>query len=302
MKEEIHDDYKLRLNRVFEYIDDHLQTRITLTQVAEVAYFSPYHFHRIFKKMTGETLNRYVKRRRTEKAALDLLHHRLDMTTIAHNYGFNDNPAFSKAFKKYYGISPSEFKKQNPNRYSKIRSLKSKNGQGYPDMDQYICIINNLKKWLKMNAKVEVKTLPAMKFMYITSLGSQHLSDCFYKLIGWAKSKGLMNSEARLMTMYHDSLKVTEEEKARMSACFIVSDRYDTEGEIEYKSIDAAKYIVGHFEICVDDFEQSWTAMFLWMNEHGYKKAEGDCFEIYHNNFNEHPDRIAVVDFCIPVL
>ena len=48
---------------------------------------------------------------------------------------------FPEHLKKYYGISPTEFRKQNPNRHSKISQLQSKNGQDYPDYGKYICKI-----------------------------------------------------------------------------------------------------------------------------------------------------------------
>ncbi|WP_274972062.1 AraC family transcriptional regulator, partial [Zunongwangia profunda] len=72
-------------------------------------------------------------------------------------------------------------------------------------------------------------------------------------------------------------------------------------GEIRLTSIDAGKCIVANFTIGVHEFEKSWTGLFLWMNENGYKKADRKPFEVYHNNFNEHPQKKAIVDFCIPV-
>jgi AraC family transcriptional regulator len=105
--------------------------------VAKVAFFSPFHFHRVFNFITEETLNDYVTRRRIEKSVLDLLHQNMSATAIALKFGFSDISSFSGAFKKYYGISPTGFVQQNPNRLSKIRQLESKNGQVYPDFDTF---------------------------------------------------------------------------------------------------------------------------------------------------------------------
>ena len=112
--------------------------KLPLNAVSEIAFFSPFHFHRVFKFVTEETLNEYVKRRRIEKSASDLLHKNITATEIAHKYGFSDNSSYSRSFKKYFGVSPTEFKNQNPNKFSKIRQLKSKNGQEYPDYEKYI--------------------------------------------------------------------------------------------------------------------------------------------------------------------
>ncbi len=294
-------DYKSRINKVFNFIDQNLDSKLPLNTISEIAFFSPFHFHRVFKTMTGETLNEFITRRRIEKSVLDLLHKKLSISEISHTYGFGENAAYTKAFKKYYGVSPTEFKRQNPNKFTRIRQLKSKNGQEYPDIDQYVCVIDNLKKWIKMNAKIEVKEMSRLNYSYISCIGSNELSGAFQKLMAWAIPKGLMNEQAKMMTIYHDSLKVTEEEKARLSACFILEKPVEVEGEIELSQMTAGKYIVGRFEIQLEDFEKSWTSLYLWMNENGYNKADKDSFEIYHNNFNEHPEKKAIVDFYVPI-
>lgn len=298
---EIQTDYQNRINRVFKYIDQNLESELSLNTVSQIAFFSPFHFHRVFKFITGETLNEYVNRRRIEKSTLDLLHKSITTTEIAHKFGFSDNTSFSRAFKKYYGVSPTEFRKQNPNRFSKIRQLESKNGQEYPDYEKYICIINNLKNWIKMNAKIKITEMPKMNLVYVTSIGPQNLENAYEKLIRWATPQGLMNDKTKPITIYHDSFKVTEHHKVRISACLLLEKPIKAEGEIGLTSIESGKFIVGSFEIGLNEFEKSWTGLYLWMNENGYKKADREPFEIYHNNFMEHPERKAIVDFCIPI-
>lgn len=242
-----------------------------------------------------------MTRRKIEKSSLDLLHKNISVTEIAHNYGFSDNASFSKAFKKYFGQSPTNFIKQNPYRHCKIRQLDSKNGQVYPDYEKYICVIDQLKNWIKMNAKVEIKELPKMNLAYVSSIGLQNLEQAYRTLIQWATPRGLMNEQTKMVTIYYDSFKVTEPNKVRMSASIILDKAIQTEGEIGLTSIEAGRFIVASFEIGLNEFEKSWTGLFLWMNENGYKKADRNPFEIYHNNFNEHPERKAIVDFCIPI-
>ncbi|MDO6810604.1 AraC family transcriptional regulator [Zobellia galactanivorans] len=298
---EIQTDYQNRINRVFQYIDENLDSDLSLNTISDVAFFSPYHFHRVFKFITEETLNEYVTRRRIEKSASDLIHKDIGITELSIKCGFNDNSSFTRAFKKYYGVSPTEFRRQNPNKFSKIRQLKSKNGQEYPDYDKYICIINNLKNWIKMNAKIEIKKMPKMDLAYVSSIGPQNLGNAYQKLMQWTTPKGLMNEQTKMVTIYHDSFKVTEASKVRMSACIRLNEPVETDGEIGLTSIKEGRFIVGSFEIGLNEFEKSWNGLFIWMNEKGYKKGEGNPFEIYHNNFNEHPQKKAIVDFCIPI-
>lgn len=298
---ELQADYQNRINRVFKFIDENLDSDLSLNAISEIAFFSPFHFHRVFKFITGETLNEYVNRQRVEKSALAILHKNITTSEIAHKYGFSDNSSFSRAFKRYFGISPTEFKSQNPNKHSKICQLESKNGQAYPDYEKYICIINNLKKWIKMNAKIEIKEMPKMDLAYVSCIGTQNLESAYQKLMRWATPLDLMNEQTKMLTIYHDSFKVTAANKVRMSASILLNEPVEVNGEIGLTSIQKGKFIVGNFEIGLDDFEKSWTGLFLWMNENGYKKADKNPFAVYHNNFKEHPQRKAIVDFCIPI-
>ena len=297
----INEDYNIRINRVFKYIDEHLREDLSLSVLAKIALFSPFHFHRIFKFITTETVNEYVSRKRIEKAALDLLHKEHTISELAHQYGFSESSSFSRSFKKHFGESPMAFKKSNPNRHSKIRQLESKIGQDYPDHEKYICIMNELKNWIDMNAKIEIKEFPKMHLASITCQGPQNLAATFQKLIKWATPNALMHAQTKMFTVYFDSFKVTEAHKVRMSAGLLLEKQMELDEGIELLQLEAGKHIVGYFEIKVEEFEKSWTGLFLWMNEQGYKKADQPPFEMYYNNFNEHPEKICFVDFCIPI-
>lgn len=61
--------YSRRVNRVVDYVRNHLDQDLSLETLARVAHFSPYHFHRIFKTTTGETLVQFSQRARLERAA-----------------------------------------------------------------------------------------------------------------------------------------------------------------------------------------------------------------------------------------
>ena len=302
INKEIEIDYISRINSVFEFIDKNLDSGLSLNTLSEIAHFSPYHFHRIFKYITGETLNQYVLRRKIEKAALDILHKDLTISEIAHTYGFSENSSFTRAFKKYFDLSPTEFKKQNPHRHSKIRQMDSKNGQAYPDYEKYICIINELKNWIKMNANFEVREMPQLNLVGLTHIGIYNVEQAFEKLIKWANSKNLMNdSNAKLGRIFYDSIKVTAPDKVRMSIFLVTDQPFETGGEITKLGIEKSRSIVGRFEISPDEFAKSWTGMFLWMNENGYKKSDLNPYEIYHNDYREHPENKFIVDLIIPI-
>ncbi|WP_369753665.1 GyrI-like domain-containing protein [Flavobacterium sp. WC2409] len=297
------DDYIKRINTIFLFIDENLDQELNLETIAKVGFYSPFHLHRIFKAITNETLNEYITRKRIEKTASILLHKpETTVTTLSLQYGFNSNSSFTRTFKKFYGLSPTAFRKSNPNKYSKISTIESKNGQEKETFEQYICNINNHQNWIKMKAKTEIKEMPQLHLAFITQIGHIGMEKTYDKLIKWATPKGLLQNEnLKIVTIYHDSFKITEPEKVRMSACISLNQKVEVSGEIGLTTIEKGKCIVGHFEIALNEFEKSWISLFIWMNENGYKKADRNPYEIYYNNFNEHPEKLSIVDLCIPI-
>jgi len=294
----------IRIGKAINFIEENLHEKLVLDEVASKAHFSPYHFHRLFKIVTRETLNDFIVRKRIEKAASFLLRKKeMTITEISEKVGFTSLSSFSRRFKKFYGISPAEFKKESPNKFSKICKTESNNGQIEVRFEQYICNIQNNLKWLKMNAKTEVKIVPETQLAYISHQGNIDLIGSVYgRLMQWAYPKGLMQQEnLRMITIYHDSPKITEPDKLRMSACMTLSQAVKTEGEVNLRTLPATKCVVSRLEILPKDFQEAWESSFVWMSEHGYKKAEQDPFGIYYNNPEEHPEGKCIVDICIPV-
>ena len=97
-------EYVSRINRVMEYIDNHYYEQINLNMLAEIAHFSPFHFHRVFSMLTGETPIDFFSRIRVEKAAQLLKGARnKSISDIAFYCGFSSMSLFARTFKKYFG-------------------------------------------------------------------------------------------------------------------------------------------------------------------------------------------------------
>ncbi len=103
-------DYVARVNRAIDHVLQNMTEPLKLDDVARIACFSPFHFHRIFKHLTGETLASFVKRVRLERA-LYLLSHRPNttLTDVALACGFSSSSDFSRSFKAQYGVPPRVF-------------------------------------------------------------------------------------------------------------------------------------------------------------------------------------------------
>jgi len=285
-------------------MDENLDTNLSLETISKVACFSPFHFHRIFKAITNEKLNSYINRKRIEKVASVLMHKsEVSITELSLLFGFNSNSSLTRTFKKYYNISPSEFRKQKKSRFSKISKIESKNGQEQLVFEEYICSINNLKNWIEMNAKIEIKEIANLELAYVTSIGEQGITTAYEALVKWATPLGLLkNPDTKMITIYHDSFKTTDPKKVRLSACITLPEPMKASGNIGRTSIEKGKFIVGSFVIGLSEFEKSWNSLFAWMSENGYKKADRDPFEMYHNDYRVHPEEKYVVDYFIPIL
>lgn len=297
----MNEDYIKRINTILLFIDENLDSELSLETVANIGFYSPFHFHRIFKAITNETLYSYITRKRIEKTASVLLHQKdVSISELSIQFGFNSNSSFTRTFKKFYGISPSEYRKCNL-KNSKICQVESKNGQEKNGFEEYLCNSIDLINWIKMNAKIEIKEMPKLELAFITQIGHLGIENAYAKLMKWAIPKGLLKESSKMATIYHDSYKITDPNKVRMNACLILTEKTEVSGEIGLTTIEKGKFIEGHFEIGVQEFEKAWTSLFIWMNENGYKKSDRNPFEIYHNNFNEHPEKIAIVNFYIPI-
>ncbi|MCG8326273.1 MAG: AraC family transcriptional regulator [Chitinophagales bacterium] len=98
--------YNQRINEVINYVNNNLDRSIPLDELASVALFSPYHFHRIFVAVTGESVNNFTSRMRLEKAARLLKFSQEPIAAIAYKCGYSSTATLSRAFKQYFGLSP----------------------------------------------------------------------------------------------------------------------------------------------------------------------------------------------------
>ena len=103
-------DYVERVNRAIDHIVGNLAASLRLEDVSKAAGFSPFHFHRVFKGLVGETLNQFVKRLRLERALYMMSHApNRSLTDVALDCGFSSSSDFSRSFKQCYGAAPSVF-------------------------------------------------------------------------------------------------------------------------------------------------------------------------------------------------
>ena len=117
-------DYLAPLTRTAEYIEKHLNEKITLKDLAKVSGYSVYHLIRIFDAAIGETIGSYIRKRRLAVTAEALLNTEKRVLDIALESGFGSSEAFSRSFKSVYGLSPYAYRKRGEARYGELPWLR----------------------------------------------------------------------------------------------------------------------------------------------------------------------------------
>lgn len=297
-------EHLARIRKVLDYIDQHLDDELPLEKLAEMGYYSPFHFHRIFRAVTRETLLGYITRKRMEKAAMMLsLKKEKSLEEIFLEIGYNSHSTFGKTFKKHFGISPAAFRKNSPENFKKIQTIISNIGQKEVVFEQYLYQLEQMKFFMENKANIQIKEMPEMQIASVLSIGVQNIGNAYNTLISWAISKNIFPREnVKMITVYHDSFKVTSPNKVRIHAGMLLEEAIKNEGEVFLEILPKGKYIVSRQEITLPEFETAWNALFLWMNENGHQFRKECPYEIYHNDYQEHPEKKCLVDFCIPIL
>ncbi len=293
-------DHIQRIDKVLNFIEDNLQESLSLDNLAAIASYSPFHFHRIFSFITGENLNSYINRRRMERAASLLIHRPLEsITAIAIISGFESLPSFSHGFNKHFGISPTKFRKSLPPNIEKQAFKLSNNGQIQLRFREYLCTMENLETWFNKAAQIDVKRINPTPLLCVTSIGINGIADAYNTLLSSALP---LPREIKAITLYHDSLKVTHPDRVRVSACLQVDKDQKASGHLHTRLLGGGRHLVASMELELHEFEPAWVSLFIRMRELGYKKADAPVFVIHHNNYKDHPQQKSAVELCIPII
>jgi AraC family transcriptional regulator len=300
-----------------DYIEEHINEPIVLADVAAAAFFSPFHFHRIFTGLVGETPGEFIQRVRLERAATQLLTNPdMSVTRIAMANGYGNPAAFSRAFREAHGTSPTAWRQGGDREVSKTGKADSKADQEGDDAVAYVGDASQKPRTYRrrrivpetMEMDVRVEEIPEMDVAYVRHIGPYKgdaalFEGLFNRLMSWAGPRGLMRPpETQILIVYHDDPGITDEAKLRTSVCITVPEDTEVSGEVGKMKVPSGRYARARFELADDQYEQAWTAVYgQWLPGSGYQPDDRPPFELYLNNPSEHPEGKAIVEICIPV-
>lgn len=277
-------EYVKRILKVLVYIEQHLDDELTIETLAQLAHFSVFHFHRLFRVFVGEPLNGYIRRLRLERAAGQLKSSQLDVTTIAMDAGFATHAAFSQAFRKRWGDTPTRYRISSMEQELQLRlSLKQK------------------------DYKMEVKLVQRNeeKVLFIRRLGNYNQSapEAFMALDRFIQAKGLDPAKMKFYGIAHDNPDVVnDEEKCRFDSCIVVPPGIEPEGEIATQKLPAGLYArFTHVGSC-NNLPITYDYIYgVWYPQSGRMLADRPCLIEFIDAKGDKPEEERICYVHLPL-
>lgn len=268
--------YDARLLRVLLHIQRHLDRPLGLAELAAVAAFSPFHFARIFRALTGETVGEHVRRLKLERAAGQLLRTRRTVTAIALDAGFDTPEAFTRSFKGLFGSPPSAFRKTGG---------RSRPAGAQSDLDGMLGGSAACEGGDTKTLDVAVRAFPRYDFAFLRHVGPyDEVGPVFDRVLAIAAGQGLLGPAAKVMMLSYDDPTVTETGKLRSDAGVTLADPSMDTGPLTKGEIAGGLYAVKLHTGPYRGLRGAYDWLFgVWLPASGYEADDRPCAEVFLN-------------------
>ena len=282
MKNITYNDYIQRINKVVAYINNHLDETLDLKTLTNEAALSDFHFHRIFKALKGEAIGGYITRLRLEATARLLRYTALTIEEIAFNIGYETPASLSKAFKKQYGISPTEYR---------------------TNKDTYIMKKEIINPDLALKAP-KIVTLEPKNLIYVAltgAYGSLDYGKAYEQLWAVIKAQKLFTKGIESICISYDDPKITEGSLQRSDVCLAIHKPATPQEEVSCKTLAGGKYAVFFYQGSYENLSQVYDTAVRWVIDHQYTLREEPFFEKYLNDARRTPKEKLKTEIYIPI-
>jgi AraC family transcriptional regulator len=263
--------YPERLRRVIDYVHDRLDDPLELSKLAEVACFSPYHFHRIYRAIIGETVADTVTRLRLQRASHDLARTQQPLAVIARRAGYGSMAAFSRAFRSAYKQTPSAFRASAPT-------------SGDQDMT------------------VLVQDREPMRLLTVAHSGPAHeIGKAFDKLVAWAGPRALLRPSAQGVAVYLDDMGASPSEEQRALAGLTVDEDVEGDDAVSIHIVPGGPHAMILYQGPYAKIGQAYNQLYKWLAAKNQEPANAPMFEVNLNNPRNTPPDELLTEICVPL-
>jgi AraC family transcriptional regulator len=299
--------YGKRVERVIDHIRAHLDDELRLVDLAGVANFSPFHFHRVFKATTGETLFEFVQRLRIERAAsaLTALPDQSVLAT-ALDHGFASAATFARAFRARFGMSATEWRAGGAQRWSRRRERERKHGKQVGKASKARGRSRRKTRRKEDAMSIQVREQPSyhVAYMrYVGPFGPRGIPELWARLHEWTAAHGLRGPTRTTLGIAYDDPSITAPDKTRYDACVVVPRDFEPDRLVEVMDVPAGTYAVADFVGSAHEIVAAWNAVFAgWLPTSGYEPDDRPCYELYRGDPTVDARRRTFrCDLCLPV-
>ncbi|MCP4164177.1 MAG: AraC family transcriptional regulator [Deltaproteobacteria bacterium] len=287
VKKDVAEDYSEKISRVCEYIEEHLDEDLTVEILSEVADFSKYHFHRQFSGYIGISVFKFIQQLRLKRASYQLVYDAdIKIIDIAMDANFEYPESFSRAFRKMFGQTPSEFRKK-------------------PEWktwhDNYQLPKRKDKKIMQVNV-IEFKETNIAVFEHRAA--PELLNDSIRTFIKWRKESNLspVNSSDTYGLAYDDPKK-TKPEEFRFDICGSIDTEVPVNPQnVIKKVIPGGRCAVIRHTGSHDQMNDKIHYLYSdWLPESPETLRDFPCFFHYINLFPEVPEHDLITDIYLPL-
>jgi len=279
--------YAERFERVFDYIDRHLNEALDVEQLSRVANFSKFHFHRQFSLYTGIGVAAYVRMMRLKHASYILAFRKdLRIIDIALDAGFESPEAFSRAFKQAFGQSPSHFRKQ-PKWQPWTKQFRLPPRERIEKMD------------------VKIVDFAETKVAVLEHRGpSELVNNSVMNFIEWRKQSGLSPLKtSRTFGRIYEDPEFTEPAKFRFDICGEVQTNVpENQQGVKSGVIPGGRHaVIRHLGSHDRMGEKIYFLFREWLPESGEEPGDSCLFTHYLNLRSEVAEHELITDIYLPL-
>lgn len=277
------EQYQRQLDAVTDYIYAHLDDDLSLDRLADVSGFSPYHWHRIYRAVRGETAAQTVRRLRLERAAAMLAQNAWPLERIARRAGFTSTDAFSRAFQRAYDRTPGRF------RSDRAGGPNGTGGSRRP------AVIPDAESPTPYPVRVEER--PERRLAVAEHRGS-------YMGIGraFARVVDRMGLRKPMVAIYEDDPDAVPEAALRAVAGAVVGPEAEVPEDLETRVVPAGRYAVMRYTGPYSSMHAAYLWLYgQWLPTSGHEPRNHPVVEEYLTDPATTPPAQAVTDILLPL-